>query len=85
MFCSELGANYDTMEFFTLVWVSFILPAFEGVTVLTFVGVLSLLAIRLSKIKIMRGKVSSMAGVKAHVSNQMFYCAKVELDHKPDQ
>ena len=67
MFCSELGAKYDTMEFFTLVWVSFILPAFEGVTVLTFVGVLSLLAVPLSKIKIMRGKVSSMAGVKAHV------------------
>ena len=71
MFCSELGAKYDTMEFFTLVWVSFILPAFEGATVLTFVRVLSLLAVPLSKIKIMRGKVSTMAGVKARMLSQM--------------
>lgn len=74
MFCSELGAKYDTMEFFTLVWVSFILPAFEGATVLTFIRVWSLLAVPLSKIKIMRGKVSSLAGVKARVLSQMFYC-----------
>ena len=47
MFCSELGAKYDTMEFFTLVWVSFILPVFEGVTVLTFVGVFSFLTVTL--------------------------------------